>query len=79
VGQAEHSYDGRYCQLCSHGPCRFTEPTAPQRVPYREVCPHPQDALVQMHQKVCDPDLVTVCTRCGLAFPGQTKADLLVA
>lgn len=79
MGQADHLYGGKPCQLCSFEPCRFTEPSIPQRVPYREVCPHPEDMLVQMHQQVCDPDLVTLCTRCGLAFPGQTKEDLLVA
>ena len=42
-------------------------------------CSHPADKLVQMGQQVCDPDLVTVCTMCGLAFPGQTVNDLLVA
>lgn len=47
--------------------------------PPKELCPHPADSLVQMGQEVCDPDLVTVCTRCGTAFPGKTAQDLLAA
>jgi len=43
----------------------------------REECQHPD--LVQMGQDVCDPDLVTVCTRCGLAWPGVLAQDLRAA
>lgn len=71
-----HTYDERHCYMCK-GTCLATPPVryyAP-----KEMCPHPREFLVQMWHDVCDPDLVTVCNRCGLSFPGQTVEDLLAA
>lgn len=74
-----HRYGKPYCIPCGHGPCREEGPQFRAYKSPPETCEHPRESLTQMFQDVCDPDLVTVCNRCGLAFPGQTVEDLLVA
>lgn len=45
---------------------RLTAGPGRQRKPYRESCPHPDNFVVTIGRKVCDPGSVPVCTRCGL-------------
>lgn len=83
MGVPEHTYnaDSEWCSACGGpGGCKGTPPPAyvPFKAP-REDCQHPREALCQMWQDACDPDLVTVCARCGVAFPGKTIEDLLAA
>jgi hypothetical protein len=79
VTSVKHQYGKSYCIPCGHGPCQAVEKDYSLHREPKEVCAHNRSDLVQTGQPVCDPDLVTVCTRCGLAFPGLTIEDLLVA
>jgi len=87
----EHTY-GDHCGACGRGgwspgpsgryervlvPCRSQPIVSGPR--YKDLCPHPQDALVESTRETCDPGFVTICTACGQSFPGQAKVDLLVA
>jgi hypothetical protein len=65
MGATGHTYDGRYCEWCEHGPCRYPTPE-PLGTPAKELpCRRHGEGAVYV-TVACDPVPTLTCIHCGL-------------